>query len=387
VLLEQIIARRITGVRPFDELPINADIWREAHNHHHLHRALHAVSAHRPGILYGLEVFASPSRERTVVVAPGVAVDALGQVIVLAEPIYFPVTETRLIYFVLLFQRAVDRDSGVMVSGGEEYYREVEGRDVRQVKELPKGAFLELARLYRSAPDQPVRDAANPLAPGTDELSLLFRETAFPYCPADGGIGELAYVPRTPSVPWNPNRPGLVYLVRQARAEGFHLAFTGPYNLRDAAATAPALLYMAGTQGFQLSGEETDGLNRFLEDGGLLLAEASKGGTEFADAVRGLASHLGAGLKPVGAGHPLLTAHHVFPVPPPGGRRDGALEADTDVGIVLGTCDYGGAWQGAVDEPQAPDARERVRQATEFGLNVIAYAAQRQRRRALSRLG
>ena len=63
--LDEIIGKPITGVRPFNELPIDAEIWREAHNHHHMHRLLHAAAVHRSGIVYGLEVVAS-SAERTV---------------------------------------------------------------------------------------------------------------------------------------------------------------------------------------------------------------------------------------------------------------------------------------------------------------------------------
>ena len=58
-----------------------------------------------------------------------------------------------------------------------------------------------------------------------------------------------------------------------------------------------------------------------------------------------------------------------------------------DAGIVFSTYDYGAAWQGEVEKPDAPDARERIRQAQEFGLNVVAAAAGRRRARELARLG
>ena len=73
--IEELISQRITGVEPFNELPIDADVWREAHGQHSSRRFLHAVAARRPGIIYGLEVFPSKSKERTVVVAPGMAID------------------------------------------------------------------------------------------------------------------------------------------------------------------------------------------------------------------------------------------------------------------------------------------------------------------------
>lgn len=60
--------------------------------------------------------------------------------------------------------------------------------------------------------------------------------------------------------------------------------------------------------------------------------------------------------------------------------------ADTGKGIILGTMDYGGAWQGDVEKPEATDSRERIRQAVEFGLNVVAYASRRRRLQELAGL-
>lgn len=388
--LEEIIARRITGIRPFNELPIDAEIWREAHGHHALHRHLHAVAAHRPGIVFGLEVVASKVKERTVVVAPGVGIDTNGQTIVLEEPVSFTIEEARQIFIVLSFLRAADRNSAVTVGGGQQFYREVEGRDLRQTKEPPAAPSLELARLFRSSPDKPIRDAAKAFTPGNDEINLLYRPIAFPHCYADVGVGELSYVPKTGAAPWNPNRAGLWNLLREGNGSGFHLAFTGPLNLRAATFGGgdPALLYVAGRQGFQpLADAETDGLRRFLDAGGLLFGEASGGSDEFAQGFRELAGRLGATLTEVGGGHPLLTAHHVFSAPPPGAQEGGRLQADLDAGVLFGTHDYGAAWQGEIADPGAADARARIRQAQEFGMNLIALAAQRRRVRELSRLG
>ncbi|HZP80345.1 MAG TPA: DUF4159 domain-containing protein [Chthonomonadaceae bacterium] len=386
--IENIIGRRITGIRPFNELPIDAEIWREAHNNHTLHRQLHAAVVHRPGIVYGLEVVASKTRERTVVVAPGVGIDSEGRTIVVSEPVSFTLTETRQIYIILSYQSAADRDSAITLGGGQQYYREIESRDLIHVKELPKTPYLELARIFRSPDDKPIRDAANPFSPGNDELNLLFRPIAFPHCYADVGVGELPYVPKTSASPWNPNRSGLWNLLREGNGRGFHLQFTGPINLRTPSDNPPALLYMAGSQAFQpLQEAEIEGLRRYLEGGGLLCGEAKDEKDEFARGFQELASKLGGNLQPVRKEHPLLTAHYVFSSPPPGALGSGKLEADAEAGILFSTYNYGGAWQGDIDNPDAPDARERIRQAQEFGLNLIAYAARRERIRELSRLG
>lgn len=387
--IEEIIARTITGIRPFNELPVDAEIWREAHQHHHLHRELHSAAIHRPGIVLGLEVVASATRAHTVVVAPGVAIDPDGQTVVLPEPVLFPLEERGQTYFTLTFLRTADRKSAVTVGGGQQHYRMVEGRNVTATEELPRNAYLELARVYRTAKDRPIRDAANPFDPGNDELNLLNRRVAFPHCYADVAVGELSYVPKTDPTAWKPNRAGLWHLLREGNGRGFHLDFIGPLNLRAAPPNPPpALLYVAGAQGFQpLSDAEVEGLRRFLEGGGLLFGEASGGSAEFAASFGELTERVGAKPQPVERGHPLLTAHHVFSAPPPGAQENGQLRCDDAAGVLFGTYDYGAAWQGDLPQPERPDARDRIRQAQEFGLNVIAYAARRRRLRDLSRLG
>ena len=392
--LETMIASKITGIRPFNELPIDAEIWKQAHNHHHLHRYLHAVAAHRPGVVTGLEVIASQVKERTLVVAPGVAIDSEGQTLVVSEPVPLVVDPVRgNVYVTLSFRRERDSRSAVTVGGGQEYYRELEGRTLVTVKELPKTPYVELARIYSSAAEKPVKDAVNPWSPASDEINLLYRPLSFPHCYADTGVGEVSYVPKTTASPWNPNRSGLWNLLREGNGRGFHLDFTGSLGLKALATgqdvgLAPSLAYVAGRQGFQAFTEsDVDGLKKFLADGGLLLAEAGQGSAEFAAGFQELAGKLGAKLKKLAKNDPLLSAHYVFSAPPPGGQSQGELLADMDAGVLFSTYDYGAAWQGELEKPDAPDARERIRQAQEFGLNVVAAAAGRRRARELARLG
>jgi hypothetical protein len=388
VPLEEIMSRRITGISPFNELPVDAEIWREAHNHHHLHRRLHAISSHRPGIVNGLEVVPSQSKATTVVVAPGVAIDSEGRTIIVPEPVSFDIVETRQIYIILTFQNNKDRGSAVTVGGGTQYYREVEGHLLINTKDLPNTPYLELARVFRTGADKPIKEPANAFDPGNDELNQLYRPIAFPHCYADVSVGELSYVGKTEPGNWKPNRGGLWNLIREGNGAGFHLTFGGTINLQSKDESSLSLLYVAGRQGFQPRTEpEMDGLKRYLDAGGLLFGEAGAGNAEFAQGFQDLATQLGAKLKKVSKGHPLLTSHHVFSSPPPGAQSGGDLMIDPDAGILFSSFDYGGAWQGDVEKPDAPDARDRIRQAQEFGLNVIAYASHRRRVRQLARLG
>jgi hypothetical protein len=231
-------------------------------------------------------------------------------------------------------------------------------------------------------------DAANAFDPGEDELNLLYRELAFPHCYADGGIGELCFLPTADPGAWKPNRAGLYNLIREANGLGFHLKFDGLFNLRTAGTEGdPFLLYVACEGDFQgLNPEQLAGLRRYLEAGGTLFAEASKGSEGFVRSFGEIAKAVEATPKPVPKASPLFKSHHLFASAPPGAAEGGVLTADFSKGVLLSTCDYGGAWQGEIANAEAADSRDRIRRSVEFGLNVVAYAADRKRRAWLGRM-
>ena len=385
--LDDLIARPIHDIEPFDDLPVNAALWQEAHDHHRIHRQIHAVAAHRPGIVYGLEVTALGGNR--VVVAPGVAIDEEGQAIQLPVPYQLEFNRSGTQYIVASFRFKPDPASARTVGDGERHFRVVEDPLVIGALALPDEPHLELARISRSSADAPVREAANRFDPGRDELNLLHRVLAFPHCYADTAVGELPYLSHQEGG-WRVNRAGLWSLLHEGNGRGFHLRFTGPANLNDAATfrrSGTSLLYMAGPGGFveQPAPQQVEGLRRFLDDGGVLVGDASGGNDGFAASFGELAKNVGAKLKPLPKGHPLLREHYIFGAPPPGASGRADIAIDDERGVVLSRADYGAAWQGDIPQPEAPDARERIRQTLEFGLNLVAFAARRRRRVEMAR--
>ena len=184
-------------------------------------------------------------------------------------------------------------------------------------------------------------------------------------------------------------------LLREGNGRGFRLLFTGQTALSKtdalpgetpprATSAEPILLYVAGAAGMHpLKDAAVEGLRQFLDHGNLLMGEASGAGTEFETDFKALAVRLGVkfddAAHKVGKGNPLLSSHYVFAAPPPGAASGGTLLAHSDKGVIFSAHNYGGAWQGDLDRPDAPDARERIRQSVEFGLNIVAFAAQRRR--------
>lgn len=386
--IDELIGRRISGIEPFNELPIDADVWREAHGQHNSHRALHATGAHRPGIVMGLEVIVSAKQDKTVVVAPGYAIDSEGRTLLLSEPASFVLEEKGQVYITIAYEDNYDSRSAITVGGGKKYFRLVEGRQVVATKELPKTPYIELARVDRSGKDKSVKEAKNPFDPAEDELNLLYRVLAFPHCYADGLVGELCFLPTADPGAWKPNRAGLYNMIREANGLGFHLGFDGLFNLRTAGTgPEPFMLYVSCEGDFQaLNKEQLEGLRRYLDAGGTLFAEASKGSEGFVKSFAEIAKSAGATLKPIPKDASLMHSHHMFSSAPPGGSDKGTLTGDLEKGVILSTHDYGGAWQGNLPKADDEGSRDRIRRAIEFGLNVVAFAAQRKRRAELSRI-
>ena len=323
----------------------------------------------------------------TVVVAPGVAIDAEGRTIILTRVVRLVMKEAKERFVVLQFKPAKDAASKVQVGGGVEYYRLVESADVVDVDALPKTPHVELARVLRSAADKAVKEPGNPFDPGKDELNTLHRPLAFPHCYADGYVGEVYLLPKNDPLAVKPNRAGLFNLLREGNGRGFHLTFSGLYIFKEGVVQPdPFLLYVAGKEEFKApSDEQVEGIKKFLASGGTLFAEACGGAASFVKAFETLAKSLGASLKKVDANHPLLASHFMFPGIPPGAAAGDVL-ADLDRGVILSTCDFGAAWQGSVGKVDAAMGRERIRSSVEFGLNVLAMAHRRKRTKTLEKL-
>ena len=390
--LERLIQTPITGIQACNELPVDAEIWNESNLTHVLHRRLHLLAGHRPGIVTGLEVIASADGKR-VVVAPGVAIDRNGQTVVLNDHVSIQLKKNGFQYIGIEFVATLDDSPAVDVGGVSQGYRMRE-RSVVEASSSPLAdPKIELARIERSSVAAPISNSQHALEPALDEIDLMFRNPAFPVCYSDIAVGELICRPLTESGSRHSRRAGLWNLLNEGRSQGFALAIANPLEMAKppSADQEPTLLYLAGRQGFQpFSEEQAKRLKTFLDTGGTLFAEAagthdSDDFSEFARTFKELTLQLGAEMKPVEAGDPLLNSHFRFPGLPPGGET-GLVFADHSLGLLFSACDYGAAWAGQVQKPEAPDARERVRQSIEFGLNLVAYAAKRSRNIYLRKL-
>jgi hypothetical protein len=117
-----------------------------------------------------------------------------------------------------------------------------------------------------------------------------------------------------------------------------------------------------------------------LERGGAVIGDGcaagpsgEAGARDFGFSFDDLARKLGRRLSRLERGHALLENYYVFGEAPPGNRANGRVLAAG--GMIYSDADYGCAWQGG--PAQQPLARAIIRDALEFGVNLVVYRPQR----------
>lgn len=367
---------RLRRVKPYQGLVIDAETWAEAHDYHREQLRLHNQAFHATGILVGLRVRAAQGAEASVIVSPGVAVDDVGNMIVVGQERSQPLGKVGpgTVYVVLTYRETqvnVDPDA----LAGSAANRVVETYDIDALDKLPEDEqHLELARVQRSAKDAGVRDATHQEAPELDEVDLRFRGQAVGSRPplvraGFAMLGETAEVTA-------PHTRGIQHLLQEIGASRTaEVAFGGVVPLAQGTGDC-TFLYLARSGPKQPTDAEIAALASLLNRGGVLLAEhCAATGTgaagAFVKSMRKLAKALDLEPAPLAPESPLLTSRYVFGGPPPGAAADGEVLADG--GFIISTRDYACAWSGLSNG--APLAREDIRSALEFGVNLAALSA------------
>lgn len=168
-----------------DGLLLTAERWRVAHEYHRQRQNVHYQSLHQPGIVCGLKVgivaateeFAAQYRDRRWLrVQPGVAIDTLGNPIIVPEAIAYrlasepPRSGTAVIYLVLSY---VDPDR---------LQRSVEPELVQETfrideKTTPPDALeVELCRVVIQAGSVCLEENVDVFSPGINHVDLRYRQ-------------------------------------------------------------------------------------------------------------------------------------------------------------------------------------------------------------------
>ena len=370
-------------LNPYKGLVIDVPKWVDAHSYHSEQQKLHAVSLHRHGVVFGLEVVAWNPPDDSAVIYPGVALDHEGNMIVVPEVQRFQVkvSEKGTIHLVIRYSEVGQDVTDVPGESKTQPLYILEAFRIEEMRQAPMETDIELARIVTGGKGGTVKDAADHLNPGPNEIDVNFRRVAG--LRAHGSITvALLDLPG-----WERHRDGVVNLVRHInQSTNYRAQFSGAVGLKGQLSDCD-LLCMCGSEKFEISEDEEKVLSGFLGRGGVLLGEAcgeggggeKEGGKAFRQAFSGLSQSLGRTLRTVERGHPLLKAHHVFSGAPAG--ADGPVLMMEDDGMAHSDGDYGCLWNGGRSE--TPMNRQSIREALELGTNIAVYAHERIRSQAL----
>jgi hypothetical protein len=365
----------IRRISPVDGMAVTAEVWEEAHRYHREQQRFHALLNHGSGILTGLEVIASDPPDSAVYILPGIAVDSLGQTIILPEPTAFDVgTAQGLLYLLLSYgesQPRIEEDR----EGAPRYVRAQFG--IEATDTLPDTSFVELARIRRQGRDSPLTNARDATQPLANEVDLRFRPE----------VGVAGRQPLSLAVSYaggpagRRHGRGAANLARALRRSGRQVW------MDDAVPLAPgleryALVYLVGHDAFQLSRDEMNALYACLQAGGTVLVESCRhdlqDGEPASDAAfADLLASMGVQLQELGAEHPLLQEPFLFSAPPAGFETEGTPQIQVGGGVIFSTYDYGCLWRG--ERRGTPASRAEIRTAMEWGSNLMAYAMARRK--------
>lgn len=364
-------------IAPFDGMAVTAETWDEAHAYHRRALALHTAFAHAPGILLGLEVIAGDPPDRQVYVQSGIAIDPAGRTIIVPEARAYDLRASRgLVYLILSDAESQPRTAPGQTDDDAPRYIFSE-YTLEASSTLPATPFVELARLRRQDAASTLRNATDAEHPGPDEIDLRYRrqvEPAPPLIPV-----AVSYV----GMADHRHGGGVSVLARALRtSQRAQLCVDDDITL-TAALLDYTVLCLVGGGAFRLTSDEMKAIYEFLRQGGVLFYESchavTAGGEPEGDAAfLDLLASMGVSLETPTPGHALLTTPHFFAAPPEGYEVQGQGKLLVREGVVFSTFDYGCLWQGKRRGRAA--ARHEIRNALEWGENLMLYAWQRRRK-------
>jgi hypothetical protein len=364
-------------IRAMDGMAVTADVWEDSHSFHRSAQRFHNLFSHGSGIVTGMEVIASEPADTSVYILPGVAVDTAGRMIAIAEPTAYDVGRQveGLLHIVLTFGESRPRSDGAQsTQEGAPLYVHTEF-GVQALPKLPDVPHIELARVKRQGRTSAIADARDAANPGPNEIDLRWRRQNAPSVPDTLGVAVF-YAGMTD------HRAGAgVANLAQAVSQRSRFNVVVDNNAEITTGVDDyGLVVIVAQRAFQLSPEEHNTLQAYIENGGTVLFESSRrdaSGTPTSDqSFVDLANAFGVKIADaVKASHKVLKAPNLF-LALPAGYEQTAPTLQAGGGVLISTGDYASLWQG--ERKGGPAFREEIRSAFELGENILHYAYERQ---------
>jgi hypothetical protein len=365
-----------------DGLLINADRWRRAHFYHRQRQNVHYQSLNQPGIVCGLgvrvipppaQVAAAYRDNRWVQVQPGIAIDLVGNLIVVPRAIDFRIatelkrSEPVTVYLVVRYRdpdELADQRATEMV---QETFR------LDEKSTLPDSSEVELCRILLQIDKNAVTQPADVFFPGYGDLDLRYRRQAQPRPQALVRLAQINHQ----DAECTRNFFNLTYLMQSV--EALYPSLRGVETVDEIGWEAGLgnydLLYLTGHDRLVLNARELAVLQEYLRSGGTLLVDAPAEATALIEATQTLSQQLKMPLRPLEElrrDHPLRTRPFLFAALPMLNQQMVRLMSGGAVILTIGN--LASAW--GLDDALSL-SRMVIRTAQELGVNILHYAWKR----------
>jgi len=375
-------------IKPFnrlqasDGLLINAERWRRAHEYLRQRQNAHYQSLNQPGIVCGLGVRVIPAPSavkaeyrdnRWVQIQPGIAIDLVGNPIVVPTTIDFRFatevsdSEPVMVYLILSYVDPEDLHRDGQNDVIQETFR------IDEKSKRPEASEVELCRLFLQPGPVSITQPSDIFFPGYNNIDLRYRAQAQARRQAIVRVAQLSQADPEAAR----NFFNLSYLLQAVEVLYPSLQGAdevGQVSIQDNVQEYD-LLYLTGKQTLSLNSREFESLKSYLDTGGVLLVDAPLDATALIESTQALAQQLESPLKPLEElrrNHPLRTRPFLFAALPMVNQQ--SIQLFLGGGIILVVGDLAAAW--------GPDqaltvSRVVIRTAQELGINILRYAWRR----------
>ena len=368
-------------IRAIDGMAVTADVWEEAHDYHRQLDRLHTILHHGSGIAAGLEVIASDPPDNSVSLLPGLAVDSIGQIIVVPEQRAYDLgAADGHLYLIVSYNESRPQSSGNRVQEDAPLYVQSQ-YSLEAVSDLPPTPHVELARVWRRDPTAPITLAKDPFTPRANEIDLRYRRTIRPQEKMTASVAVVSMR----GTEGARHGTGLSNLANSIRLSGIGEVYVDRGVPLVSDLLGYDMVYLVGRDQVQLTNDEMTALYNYWQAGGVIFYESCRRNQSVGDppadnAFMGLIHAFGMTLTPIESGHSVFAAPYLFAQPPVGFETQGSPQLRVADGVLMSTYDYGCLWRG--ERRGRPAQRSEIRDAQEWGANLIFWAAAERKRRA-----
>jgi hypothetical protein len=364
-----------------DGMLIDKERWLRSHAYHRQRQNIHYQSLNQPGIVCGLGISLIPapkdipsqySDQRWLQIQPGIAIDLIGNPIVVSQPIDFHIvidineSEVRQIYIVISYVDPETLKTKEVKEFTPETFR------IDQKITTPNPLEVELCRILLRPGNEQLEPTQDVFFPNPNSLDFRYRQIARS---RPSSIVRVAHLQTSPTQR-SDSLANLSYLLKST----IHLTQTietetpGQLNfpLPDIAALDYDLLFNTSYQQLSLDPQELTKLKIYLDTGGVLLLESPTDAVDRLESIVNLTEIFGTpleDLRKLDRDHPLRTQPFLFAALPI--LQQKPMQILISGGIVLVIGNLSAAW-GLDEKLSLP--RETIRTAQELGINILHFA-------------